>query len=510
NAYRWVLRLTIRFRIVSIAIVLVMFAASLYGFGFVKQSFFPESTRQQFMVDLWMPEGTAIEQTAARAREVEAYLRTLDGVGHVTSLVGAGAPRFLLTYTPEKTNSAYAQFLVDVDDYRLVGRLIPKVEAALAANWPDASTYGKRFVLGPGDGGKIQARFSGPDRDVLRHLEAQTMAILRRDQAIKGVRSDWRGRVAFLQPVMAEFEANRAGIERPDVASAVKAGFEGEAIALYREQDELLPIIVRAKRADRDDVQSINNLLIFSPAANEYIPIRQIVSSFDTDLRDSIIKRLNRLPTLTVHADIAYGVANDALARVRPAVEALELPPGYTLQWWGEYKNSADGQGGIIASLPFFLLGMVLIVIALFNALRQPLVIWSIVPLSLIGVSAGLLLTGQPFGFMALLGFLSLSGMLIKNAIVLLDEIELQRKSKPLYTAIVESGVSRLRPVFMAALTTVFGMIPLLGDAFFVAMAVTIIFGLLFATILTMIVAPVLYAMFFGADRHPPAPATTA
>lgn len=509
--YGALLALALRFRLVTIALVLAMFAASIVGFGHVKQSFFPESTRPQFMVDFWLPEGTHIEETARQAREVEAYLRAQDGVTQVATLIGTGAPRFLLTYAPEQPDTAYAQFIVDVQDYRLLEALIPQVESHLADTWPEAATWGRRFVLGPGEGGKIQARFSGPDRDVLRQLESQALAVLKRDQGLKAVRSDWRERVPYLRPVLAEFEANRAGIGRPDVASALRAGFEGRPLAQYREGDKLLPIIVRAAKEDRAAVQGVNNLLIFSPAAREYIPLRQVVSSFDTDIRDAIIKRLNRVPTLTLHADPVSGVASESFERVRPKIEAIDLPAGYTLEWWGEYKNAADGQAGIVASLPLFLLAMVLIVIALFNALRQPLVVWSVVPLSLIGVTFGLLLTGQPFGFMALLGFLSLSGMLIKNAIVLLDEIELQKQAgKALYPAIVESGVSRLRPVSMAALTTVLGMIPLLLDAFFIAMAVTIIFGLAFATVLTMIVVPVLYALLFGADREPPSSATPA
>jgi multidrug efflux pump subunit AcrB len=184
--------------------------------------------------------------------------------------------------------------------------------------------------------------------------------------------------------------------------------------------------------------------------------------------------------------------------RIRPAVEALELPPGYELEWGGEYEDSGNAQRGLVASLPFFLLAMILITIMLFNSLKQPLIIWLTVPLSLIGVTAGLLSTGQPFGFMALLGFLSLIGMLIKNAIVLIDEINLQwDEGKELIDAIVDSGLSRLRPVLMAASTTALGLIPLLFDAFFVSMAVTIIFGLGFATLLTMVVVPVLYATFY-------------
>jgi multidrug efflux pump subunit AcrB len=238
------------------------------------------------------------------------------------------------------------------------------------------------------------------------------------------------------------------------------------------------------------------------------IPLRQVVSGFETVFEDDIIMRLNRKASITVHADPRSGPASVVLKRTQPQIEALELPPGYELEWWGEIRDSARAQAGIAASVPFFFGAMVLIVIALFNALRQPLVIWLTVPLALIGVTAGLLLTRQPFGFMALLGVMSLSGMLIKNAIVLIDEIEVQKRAGLSdYDAILDSGVSRLRPVAMAALTTALGMIPLLVDAFFIAMAVTIIFGLVVATVLTMVVVPVLYALFFRVpvpERTPP------
>ena len=186
------------------------------------------------------------------------------------------------------------------------------------------------------------------------------------------------------------------------------------------------------------------------------------------------------------------------LARVRPAIEAIPLPEGYSLEWWGEIRNSTKAQASLAATFPVFVLMMVLITVALFNSLRQTGVIWLVVPLALIGVTVGLLTTGQPFGFMALLGFMSLSGMLIKNAIVLVDEINMQRRSgKEDHAAIVDSAVSRLRPVGMAAATTILGMLPLIFDAFFVSMAVTIMFGLGFATLLTMIVVPNLFAIFY-------------
>jgi multidrug efflux pump subunit AcrB len=353
-------------------------------------------------------------------------------------------------------------------------------------------------VLGPGSGGKIQARFSGPDPNVLRALADRTQAILHDDGGAKAIRTDWRQRVKLMRPVLAEEEANNAGINPPDVSLALKASFEGARVGVYRERDELLPIILRAPEQERRDVASAENLQIWSPAAQQAIPIRQVVADYATTFEDEIIQRLNRKSTITVHADPVQGPASVVFDRVRAKIEALELGPDYELQWWGEFRDSARAQAGIAASLPFFLLAMVLIVVALFNALRQPLIIWLVVPLAVIGVAWGLLLMRQPFGFMALLGFLSLSGMLIKNAVVLVDEIEVQKRGgSPMLKAIVDSGVSRLRPVAMAALTTALGMIPLLLDAFFVAMAVAIIAGLMVATVLTMVFVPVLYAIFF-------------
>ena len=503
--YKELLRAAIRRKAVALALVAGIFGGSLWGFGFVEQSFFPPSTRPQFMVDLWLPQGTHIDRTTATVQSVEDYIQQLDGVSHVTSLVGKGGMRFLLTYAPEKTNSAYAQLLVDVETADALDTLLPQVEQYLEANYPDVLGYASRFQLGPGSTGKIQARFSGPDRDVLRQLAEQTEAIYHADYDSKGIRTDWRQRVKLVRPELAEEQANLNGITRPDVANTILQAFQGANVGVYRENDLLLPIIMRAEERYRSDIASIQNLQIWSPAAGTMIPLRQVVSGFESIFEDEIIQRRNRKPTITVYADPVNGLASNLFARIRTDVEALELPPGYELEWGGEYEDSGNAQAGLAASLPMFLLAMILITIMLFNSLRQPLIIWLTVPLSLIGVTAGLLSTGQPFGFMALLGFLSLIGMLIKNAIVLIDEINLQwGEGKELLEAIVDSGASRLRPVLMAASTTALGLVPLLFDAFFVSMAVTIIFGLGFATLLTMVVVPVLYAAFY---KHEPAPA---
>jgi multidrug efflux pump subunit AcrB len=497
--YKRLLSMAIRMKYLTLALVAGLFMSALWGFGFVDKSFFPPSTRPQFMVDLWMPQGTHIDETVARVEAVEKYLQGLDGITHISSLVGKGSLRFLLTYTPEKLNSAYAQLLVDVESSKLLDSLTVEVENHLNASYGDMLTYASKFQLGPGSTGKIQARISGPDRDVLRGLASQVMEIYRNDPDSKGIRTNWRERVKLIRPVMAEEQANLSGITRHDIANTLLEAFQGRQVGVYRENDLLLPIIMRAEERERTNVNSIKSLQIWSPAAQTMIPLRQVVSDFETVFEDEIIERRNRKPTITVYADPDKGLATSLFERVAPQVEAIELPPGYELEWGGEYEDSRNAQAGLSASLPVFFLCMVLITIMLFNSLKQPLIIWLTVPLAIIGVTGGLLLSGQPFGFMSLLGILSLSGMLIKNAIVLIDEINLQRaEGKPLLQAITDSGASRLRPVGMAASTTALGMIPLLFDAFFVAMAITIIAGLMFATLLTMIFVPVLYATFYS------------
>jgi multidrug efflux pump subunit AcrB len=508
TAYRGFLRLCIRFRYGTIAVVLGLFFVSLVGFGSVDRSFFPDSTRPQFMIDFWLPQGTRIDETERNAKKVEEYLRSNEQVTHVTTVVGGGAMRFLLTYSAEKDNPSYALFLVDVDDYRVIEDLANEMEAELATRFPNALAYSKKFMLGPGEGAKIQVRVTGSEPSELRRIAGRIASLMKADPNTKGVRIDWRQPVMMLKPLIAEEAANLNGIMRPELASALRVGFEGETVGLYRERDELLPIVVRAPEDERSDIANVRNLQIWSPAGRSYIPIRQVVSEFETVFEDTIIMRRDRRRTITVHCDPQTGPQSVVLARLMPQIAEIPLQPGNFIEYGGEYESSSDAQAGLGATIPIFLMVMVLVVIMLFNSLLQPLIIWLTVPLAIIGVTWGLLATSQPFGFMALLGFMSLSGMLIKNAIVLIEEINTQMgEEKEPIAAVVDSAVSRLRPVAMAALTTVLGMIPLLADAFFVAMAVTIMAGLTFATLLTMIVVPVLYTTFYRIPyRDPGAP----
>lgn len=500
--YRALLSGCIRMRWLTVAAVVGVFILSLKGFGSVEQSFFPPSTRTQFMVDLWLPHGTHIDETNTAAGEIEAYIMEQAGVAHVTSTVGSGALRFLLTYTPEKSDSSYAQFFVDTESFEVIDGLLASIEEHLLLTYPEALSYTSKFILGPGSVGKVQARLSGPDPDVLRSLATKVAEIYHADPSSKAVRTDWRQRTKVLRPQIVDEVANLNGLGRPEISAQIRRAFQGETVGVFRDGDLLLPIIARAPAPERNDMASFHNLQIWSPVAQKVIPLGLLVDGFETLYEDDVILRWDRRRNIIVFCDPSEGTASALFQRIRPQVEALELPAGYTLEWGGEYEDSGDAQAALFGRLPMFIALMILITIALFNTLRQPLVIWLCVPLAMIGVTSGLLLTSQPFGFMALLGFLSLIGMLIKNAIVLVDQINLEiNEGLTTYDAILISGASRLRPVSMAAATTVLGMVPLVFDAFFVSMAVTVIFGLLVATVLTMVILPVFYAIVFGARK---------
>jgi multidrug efflux pump subunit AcrB len=501
--YRGFLTMCVNQRWLTVLVLVAMMILGVWGFGFVEQSFFPDATRPQFMVHYWLPQGTYIERTEEDLKRLQEDILEIEGVDSVAGFVGAGATRFLLTYSPEDANSAYGMVLVTVDDYKQIPELRKKVQDILDADYPDALAYSRQFALGPGEAQKIQVRFRGPDPVVLRRLSDQAMAILDANPNIVDKMTDWRDRVPMVRPLLAETQARNAGIVRANVCEALNRAFVGEQIGQYREGDELLPIVARSPEEERYDVDNLHDIQIWSDVAHKAIPIGQVILGFETVSEETLIWRRDRLPTITVKCDPKEGTAAAAFGPImKQFTEEIKVPIGYEMQWGGEYEDSADAQAGLAARMPITVLMMILIVIILFNAIRDPLVIFLTVPLAIIGVTVGLLITRQPFGFMALLGMLSLSGMLIKNAIVLIDEIRtLRKEGTDAYTAVIQAGVSRARPVSMAAVTTVLGMIPLLADAFFVSMAVTIMFGLSFATILTLVVVPVLYSIFFNVKK---------
>ncbi|MEI8386752.1 MAG: efflux RND transporter permease subunit, partial [Verrucomicrobiota bacterium] len=507
--YRKLLVLALRFRWAVVVVCILAFIAAAIGYRKVDQSFFPPATRPQFMVDAFLPAGTHIRETEAFAGEVQRYVQGLPGVTHVTSFIGGGGLRFLLVYSPENENRAYVQFLVDVKDPGKIKGLMADIQKRLDENYPNANAIAKQFLLGPGDGGRVQVRFCGPDSAKLRELGDQAIKVLEDDGGALCVRGDWRERVNVIRPGLLEFQARRNGITRVEVARALGSSFEGRAVGFYREpgsagtgvfpqETRLLPIVARQPLAERGDVAAINSLQIWSPVAGRMIPLNQVTAGAEVAWEDPVVVRRDRFPTLTVHADPRSGLPSQLRDRVKTKIEQIVLPPGYSLEWGGEYEDSVRARGALAEPLPYVLALMIFIVVCLFNSIRTTLLIWLIIPLAIIAITAGLLLTRMPFGFMAMLGVLALGGELIKNQIVVLSKIlTLIGKGTPPYQAILDGGTSKMRPVCMVVLTTVLGMIPLLTDPFFGSMAVCIMFGLSFAAVLSLIVTPVLYAIFF-------------
>ncbi|MUL16153.1 efflux RND transporter permease subunit [Aliivibrio fischeri] len=498
--YKRFLEFCMRYSVATMVILVVALGGSLYGFTKVKQSFFPSSTTPIFMVDVWMPEGTDIRSTNATLKELEEWILEQQHIEHVTTTAGKGLQRFMLTYAPEKSYAAYGEIMTRVDNYEALQPLMAKFRQHIEDQYPQIQYKLKQIELGPGGGAKVEARIVGADPTVLRGLAAQVIDIMHNDPGATNVRHDWRERTKVLEPQFNESQARRYGISKTDVNELLEMAFSGKAIGVYRDGTTLMPIVTRLPENERVDISTIEGMKIWSPALSQYIPLQQVVLGYDVIWEDPQIVRKNRKRMLTVMADpdiLGEETAATLQKRLQTQIEAIDFPTGYSLEWGGEYESSRDAQASLFQTMPLGYLFMFLVTVFLFNSVKESVIVWLTVPLAIIGVTSGLLLLNTPFGFMALLGFLSLSGMLLKNGIVLLDQIEIEIKSgKEPYHAVVDAALSRVRPVCMAAITTILGMIPLLPDIFFKPMAVTIMFGLGFATVLTLIVVPVLYRMF--------------
>ncbi|WP_170383597.1 efflux RND transporter permease subunit [Ruegeria atlantica] len=502
RVYGAILSWALRMRWLVIAALIGVTAACFAGFGLVKQQFFPDSNTPLFFVHYNLPQGTPIARTATDMAVFEDWLNERDDVVSVTTFVGQGATRFLLTYSAEKPNPSYGHMIIRTETLDDIPVLQADLEAFGQAQFPEGKFRTKRLIFGPGGGDPIQARFSGSDPAVLRALADE--AVQKMNEASPNalnVYHDWREQELAVQPIYATERAQTAGVSREDIAATLQFSTDGIVAGEFRERDRLIPIILR-RPADGD--YSIVDQVVFSDQSERFVPVEQMVDGFDYKALNTLVHRRDRVLTITVGADIPPDMtAAQVHSEVRAAIESMELPPGYRMEWGGEFENAGEANESLGRQLPLSLLIMVLISVLIFNAVRQPIIIWLLVPMSVNGVVIGLLGTGLPFTFTALLGLLSLSGMLIKNGIVLVEEIDLVRETgKPLREAIVEASVSRLRPVMLAAITTILGMAPLLTDAFFRSMAVTIMGGLAFATILTMVAAPVFYLVLFARDER--------
>ncbi len=499
--YKSFLAKALTFKWITLMVVVTTLAVSLWGFQFIDNAFFPNSTQPQFLVDYWMPEGTDIYKTEEGMKKVEEELLDKEkypNIIKVSTFAGSPPLRFQLTFSGESINGKYGMFLIEVDDNKVLDKLIPRIQKDLENKFIEPIIQAIPFAIGPGGKGTINTRIFGPDPDVLRELSAKVMSIYNSTENAVAVRESWGERVKVLDIEIDEFQARQVGITRPQISQALKQGFDGRPVGIFRKGNKQMPIISLPPKHEREDIKNTMNLYVYSPVLKSSIPITQLIKKTEMKWKDRVISRRDRSRMISVQCDPLEGRASVLFNQVRPVIDKIELPTGYKFEHGGEYESSSDANAMVMGNLPLAILAMFLTIVVLWNGFKQPIIIFLSIPLSVIGVVLGLLVTGKPFSFMAIMGLLSLFGMVIKNAIVLVDEFDLMMKEgKEPFNGIIEAASSRIRPVMMAAGSTILGMIPLVTDSFFQSMAVAIMFGLAVASLITLIVTPVLYAVFF-------------
>jgi multidrug efflux pump subunit AcrB len=501
--FRRLLSLAIRHRVLFLGSMTALLVLSILGFRFVPQLYFPDSSRLQIMVDYWAPEGTRIQQTSGELEKIEKYLQDHPAVASTSTFIGKGPPRFYLPVSAEDSYASYAQLIVNTKTLSGVDQLVADTDAWMRQNVPEAMVRVRKYAVGAFDDWKIEARFSGPanaDPATLRRLAEEGATILRDSPYAKEVRTNWRERVQALVPRYNQERGRWARVSRDDLARTTRRASDGVVVGQYRQEDDLIPIVARNVEQERQQAATTLEELQITPRLSTHaVPLSQVVDGIATPWEDPIVWRWDRRRSITVQCSPNGVTAPTLRDAVLPKFEAIKLPPGYRLDWDGEYWSAKQSQEALVPGIVPAVVIMLFILVALFNGFRPMLICVLVIPFVMIGITAGLLMTRTPFGFIALLGAMSLSGMMIKNAVVLLDEVNsnLGRGLAP-YNAVVEAAVSRLSPVINAAGTTVLGVLPMLQDVFWVALAVTIFFGLIVGSMLTMVMVPVLYALFYG------------
>ncbi len=497
--YRAFLESAVRYRWFTIGSMLTLLIVAVLGFGKVERLFFPDASMPKFMIDYWAPEGTRIEKVSADLKRLEQKLLSDKRVESVSAFIGAGPPRFYLPVTPELPNPSYAQLIVNVHSFKDVDRLIVDLRPWIAENLREALVPVRKYGVGPSNTWSFEARFSGPalaDPNVLRSLADQGIAILHSSPLAGPIQTDWRQRVPRVELEYSPERARWTGVARSDIAKATKRSFDGRAVGLYREGDDLIPIVLRNVEAERANITGMDVLQVQPGFSSQPIPLSQVTGQLRIEWEDPLIWRRDRRRTITVQANPIAGVTLPTFRQsVLADFEKIKLPPGYRLEWGGEYEDAVQAQASLLPGVVPMVAIMLFITVALFNSLRPLFTIFLALPFAAIGPSLGLLGFGVPFGFLALLGAMGVGGMMVKNSIVLLEEVHhnLAHGKSP-YDSLIDGAVSRLTPVLLAAGMTVLGVTPLLQDAFWVGLAATLMSGLAFGAVVTMVMVPVLYA----------------
>lgn len=492
--FRTSLKAVIRRKYAVIGILIVLLGLSAWGFRFIPKVFTPSLDKPYFTVDMWMPEGTRIEHTDTQASAIADWIGSYPDVEQVSAFVGRTPPRYYLSNAAFGPQPNFAQLLVKCSSSKKARSLQTFLQDSVRRHFPEPLVKVNRFELNTQPEALIEARFLGPDPEVLDSLVSEAVAIMRRNPKVADARNEW-GNMAMM--VSLDYDPVRAGamgITKAQMMESVRASGDGLPVGLYRDEEDRVPVLLRTPAEGLTD---LGTLPVWNGSCS--IPLSQLSHSTGTAWEYPQIRTYNRQLSMAAMCGVQPGATMaEVHSEIRHEIEAISLPEGYTFFWDSQFKDQSEAMEALMKYFPLAFLMLVVILVALFGNYREPLIILCVLPLSLIGVVVGMLITGFDFGFFPIAGWLGLLGMIIKNVIVLIDEINAQQRTgAPLQQAIVEATVARTRPVLMAAITTIAGMVPLLFDIAFGGMAATIIFGLTFATGLTLFVTPVLYALFY-------------
>lgn len=497
DRFRRALRWTIRRRWFVLASMVVLLAASALGFRCIPQQFMPLLDKQYFSVDVWLPEGTRVEETSRQAEALAEKLMQHEGVRHVSTFVGQTPPRYYLANAAYGPQSNYAQCLVEAVSPSVARSMQVGLQDELSQTFSDALIRVNRFELNSIPQALIEARFCGDDPRVLDSLTSIAIDIMRRNPKVMNARNEWGNKAMLVRAAYDPVKAGRLNLGKADLMTAVKSTNDGTPVGIYRDGDKQVPVLLRTVGGGQLSQAALEDLPVWN--GRNSAPLAQVTDSIGIGWEWPLVKTYNRRLSMAAQCDVQPGhTMKEVHSEIRDEIERIGLPAGYSFFWDSQYKDQKEAMEALTKYFPLAIVFLVLILVALFGNFRQPSIIFLILPLSVIGVVVGMLVTGFQFGFFCIAGWLGLLGMIIKNVIVLLDEVNIQRRAgvAPV-EAIVEATVSRTRPVLMAAITTIFGSIPLLFDVVFGGMAATIVFGLSFATLLTLFVTPALYAVFY-------------
>ncbi|HRO59056.1 MAG TPA: efflux RND transporter permease subunit [Burkholderiaceae bacterium] len=504
-----------RHRWTTIVATLTAFALGVVGMGMTEKQFFPNSNRAEILVEMWLPEGASYRATEAEARRLETILNADEDIATYVAYVGNGSPRYYLSLEQALFRPNFAQFVILTHDVEGRDRAIERVRTALDEQFPGVRARAFRTPLGPPVSYPVQFRVMGDDPAQLKEIGAQLAEIVRADPRTIDAHLDWGDRSPAVRVEVDQDKARAIGLSSAQVARSLGAALSGATIGQYREDDRLIDVVLRAPPGERASLSGLANLQIRT-ATGRSVPLSQI-ATISEQMEEPIIWRRSRVPVITVVSELVEGVqAPDAMARLDPQLNELraQLPPGYRVEAGGPYEDNANAQASIAAGVPMMLAVMLALLMVQLRSFSLTAMVLLTAPLGIIGIAAALLLFRQPFGFVAMLGAIALGGMIMRNTVILVDQIRQDLEGGAgQWEAVRESTVRRFRPISLTAAAAVLAMIPLSRDVLWGPMAYSIMGGLIFATVLTILFVPALYVAWYRirsiemtdvpGDRHP-------